>query len=157
MASIESIISAAPSHSFWLCDGTLKYIAASRNPSWYFGSAAVNAHWTTHSFCNSGSVGPQNQFSFKIQEAELMSIMCAAEAAITMPRTHVIIVTDDHSRDQNVFQQVVKAWTTEEMSWPVYKFRLPIVAYIRQHFFDLLTDLHVQSIILTNFQTLEYW
>ena len=43
------------------------------------------------------------------------------------------------------------------MSWPIYRFRLPIVAYIRLNFLHLLTDLQVQSIILTNFNTLEYW
>ena len=157
MASIETIFSESPSDCFWLCDGTLKDIPWSRNPSMYFGSAAVNAASTTSPFCQGGSVGPQNTFKFKIQEAELMSIMCAAEGAMTMPRENIIIVTDDHSRDQYILKQVVKTWTNEEMSLPVYKFRLPIVGYIRHHLFTLLTDLHVQSIILTDVKTLHHW
>ena len=157
MASIETIFSESPSDCFWLCDGTLKDIPWSRNPSMYFGSAAVNAAWTTSPFCQGGSVGPQNTFKFNIQEAELMSIMCAAEGAMTMPRENIIIVTDDHSRDQYILKQVVKTWTNEEMSLPVYKFRLPIVGYIRHHLFTLLTDLHVQSIILTDAKTLDHW
>ena len=157
MASIETIFRASPSDFFWLCDGTLKYIPWSRNPSLYFGSAAVNAAWTRRSFSQGGSVGEQNKFKFKIQEAELMSIMCAAGGAMAMPRENIIIVTDDHSRDQYIIKQVVKRWTNEEMSQPVYEFRLPIVGYIRHHLFTLLTDLHVQSIILTDFRTLQYW
>ena len=157
MADVEAILKGALSRYFWLCDGTLKYIAESRKPSWYFGSAAVNAHWTMKSIVKSGSVGLQNLFCFTIQDAELMSILCASEAAMRMPRTHVIIVTDDHSRDQHVLQQVVKTWSTQEMSWPMNRFRLPVVAYIRMNFFHLLTDLQVQSIILTDFKTLQYW
>ena len=157
MASVEAIVAGALAPSFWLSDGTLKYIPWSEKPSWYFGSAAVNAHFTRQYTVKSGSVGLQNLFSFTPQDAELMSILCASEAAMRIPRPHVIIVTDDHSRDQHVLQQVVKTWSTQEMSWPMNRFCLPIVAYIRLNFLHLLTDLQVQSIILTDFKTLEYW
>ena len=157
MAGVEAIVAGALAPSFWLCDGTLKYIPTSERPSWYFGSAAVNAYFTTEYTVKAGSVALQNLCSFTSQDTELMSILCASEAAMSRPRPHLIIVTDDHSRDQHVLQQVVKAWNTQEMSWPANRFRLPIVAYIRMNFYQLLTDYQVQSIILTDFRTLQHW
>ena len=102
MADVDGIVRYSQPECFWLCDGSLKVYEVPhpwQNPQRsYFGSAAVNVG-NRREFACGGSIALRNQYSFKNQEAELMSIYCALHAATDVPRENLIIVTDDNSKN----------------------------------------------------------
>ena len=99
MADVDDIVRYSHPDCFWLCDGSLKVYEVPhpwQNPQRiYFGSAAVHVG-NRREFACGGPIALRNQYSFKIQEAELMSIYCERHAATDVPRENLIVVTDDN-------------------------------------------------------------
>ena len=88
MADADDIVRYSHADCFWLCDGSLKVYEVPhswQNPQQiYFCTAAVNVR-NRMEFARGGSIARHNQYRFKIQEAELMSIYCALHAATEVP------------------------------------------------------------------------
>ena len=163
MTPENEILREAPADAFWLSDGTLMGMEAWKEgqvSGKYWGAAGVNAahcgFWHT---LKGGSVGDGWHNKFNVQEAVLMAILCSAEGAAAIPREHIIITTNDNSEGQIIHQQVQKRWTDEEFTRGGARLecRLPILAHIRQQFYDLLVNHGVKKIILTNNDTLIAW
>ena len=152
MNPTEILLSNCPADCFWLCDGTIKELP--NPPRIYFGSAAVNAATLQQRACG-GKVAQSHKLRFYVREAELVSILCALQAALDMPRKHLIIVTDDNSRDQAVHLEVIRHWTLEEINEQRHMFRAPILSSIRMSIYELLTEREVNSIFLVNTNSLD--
>ena len=152
MNPTEKLLRNCPADCFWLCDGTIQELQ--NPPRNYFGSAAVNAATLQQRACG-GKIAQSHKLRFYVREAELMSILCALHAALDMPRKHIIIVTDDNSKDQAVHLQVIRHWTLEEINEERYMFRAPILSSIRMFIFELLREKEVNSIFLVNTNSLD--
>ena len=158
MADADDIVRYSHADCFWLCDGSLKVYEVPhpwQNPQQiYFGSAAVNVG-SRMEFARGGSIARHNQYRFKIQEAELMSIYCALHAATEVPRENLIVVTDDNSKKHDIHLQVMRRWSVEEMNHFVNEFLCSIIASIRMLMWELLTEKGVKSILLVNTRSLD--
>ena len=158
MVDAYDIVRSSALDCFWLCDGSLKEYNVPhvwQNPRRiYFGSAAVNVG-NGRQCARGGSIALHNQYSFQIQEAELMSIYCALSAATEVPQENLIVVTDDNSKQHDIHCQVVKRWTVQEMNDSVNEFRCAIIGCIRMLMWELFTRKGVQSILFVNTTSLD--